>query len=314
MKQKFLSFSIVALCAGLAFAACKKSNDANDKEDVSNLEMATQADDESMLSAEVTASVIDVNTLLELSPVFSGNYAVLTQPICDASVDVNTESDPMTITITYNGEACSAKKTRTGTVVISMAKNSAWVNEGAAITVAYQNFKITRTSDHKSVTINGSYQYTNVSGKLLNSLADNGPIVHTLTSDNMSVSFDDSTATTWHVARKHTFTYDNGGVLSITGTHTQDNISGIAEWGENRFGNAFTTVVSTPVVVRQSCDMRITSGVVTHSTPAYVATITLGLNQDGSVASSCPAENESYFYLLECATKKGAHFSIILPY
>ncbi|HRF19588.1 MAG TPA: hypothetical protein PK977_15540, partial [Chitinophagaceae bacterium] len=69
-------------------------------------------------------------------------------------------------------------------------------------------------------------------------------ITHTITSSNMSVTFDDNTQRTWQVARQRVFTYNNGVVITVTGMHAANGITGIAEWGTNRFGNFFTTSIA----------------------------------------------------------------------
>jgi len=45
--------------------------------------------------------------------------------------------------------------------------------------------------------------------------------------------------------------YDNGAVGSETGTHTEGTTTGVAVWGTNRFGDAFSWVIAAPLVVRQ---------------------------------------------------------------
>ena len=311
MRQKFLTFLSVALCTGLLFTACKKSEKTDDSLN-SDTQIATQTDDESLLSRGVDDVSADVSAVIESDGTFSGNYSVATRLVCDANVVVNKDSDPMTMTITYDGTSCSAERTRTGVIVVSMAKGIEWKNAGASVTVTYQNLKITRVGDSKSVTLNGSHVYKNVSGKLLNDLATAAPIVHSITSSNMSVSFDNGSATTWNISRKHTFTYDNGAVLSISGTHTEGTVTDIAEWGMNRFNKAFTTVISTPVVIKQSCNLRITGGVITHNTAAYTATVTFGLDSTGAI-TDCPGEGH-YYYHLDWTSKTGTHLSIVLPY
>ncbi len=311
MKQKLLAFLTVALCTGLLFTACKKS-DNTDNSTTRNAQMATQADDESMLSGEMDDAAKDVTMVIESDNSFSGNNAVLERMVCDATIAVNKDSDPMTMTITYDSASCSAARLRSGVIVVSMAKGTEWKNAGATVMVTYHDLKITRTNDKKSVLINGSHIYTNVSGKLLYQLPISGPIVHTILSSNMSISFDNGTARTWNVSKKHTFTYDGGIVLSVSGMHTEGNVTDIAAWGMNRFNNSFTTVISTPVVVKQTCNFRITGGVVVHTTTAYTATVTFGLDATGAV-TGCPGEGH-YYYHLNCTTKKGESLSIVLPY
>src|SRR5205085_9590952 len=107
------------------------------------------------------------------------------------------------------------------------------------------------------------------------------------------------------------FTYDNGAVLTITGTHTEGDETGIAEWGTNRAGVAFKTTIVTPVVVKQSCNFRVTGGSVKHSTEAFSAVATFGLNAGGEIVG-CPGTG-SYYYKLVWTGKNGNSLNVILP-
>jgi len=311
MKQKLSAILTATLCAVILFTACKKSDKTTD-DSTTDAQIATHSDDESMVSGETDEVTTDVNAVVESDTSFSGNAAVVSQIVCDASVVVNQVSDPMTMTITYNGEACSAKHARTGVVIVSMTKGTHWKNAGAVITVTYHSLKITRKNDQKAITLNGTHTYTNVSGGLLQHLSSQNSITHTISSSNMSINFDDGTARTWSINKKCIYTFDAGVVLTVSGTHAEGDVANIAEWGMNRFDKAFTTVINTPLVFKQACDFRLTSGVVTHAMAAYTATVTFGLDAAGSV-SGCPG-NGHYYYHLDWTRKNGNHLSIILPY
>jgi len=206
---------------------------------------------------------------------------------------------------------CFGTHTRNGVVVISMPAGQHWKDAGAALTITFQNLKIKRLSDNKSVTINGAQTYTNVSGGLLINLPTLTTITHTITSSGLSIKFDDNTERSWQVARKRVFTYDNGINLSITGIHVDGTREHIAEWGVNRFGHAFTTSITEPLVIRQDCNFRLTHGQVKHEGFA-TATATFGLNEQG-IATTCPGAGHYYFKLEWTGLAGNAH-SVILPY
>jgi hypothetical protein len=222
-------------------------------------------------------------------------------------------SNPRTITITYNGTNCLGTRTRTGVIVVSMAQGTRWKNAGAQVNVTFQNFKITRLSDSKSITINGTETYTNVTGGLLINLAALNTITHTISSSNMSVTFDNNTQRTWQVARQRVFTYNGGNVtITVTGTHSQNGISGIAEWGTNRFGNAFTTAITQPLVFKFDCSFRLGSGKVEHATSFFNASATFGLDASGN-PTGCPGANP-YYMKIVWAGPSGNPRTVILPY
>ena len=146
MKSRFLPYLAVCLSAIFVFVSCKKESSSSDF----TSESTTHADDQNRFSAEVDAAANDANIVLETSPGFSGRGEGTQSLICDATVVVDTLSNPRTITITYNGTNCLGNRTRTGVIVISMAQGVRWKNAGAQLNVTFQNFKITRVIDNKS--------------------------------------------------------------------------------------------------------------------------------------------------------------------
>jgi hypothetical protein len=309
MKLRFLSLFATIFSLSFLFTSCQKdSTPANDY----TTETSAHSDDQSRFSNEVDAVANDADVTLETTPGFYGRGEQVQSLICDATIVVDTLSNPRTITITYNGTNCLGNRTRTGVVVLSMAQGVRWKNAGAVLNVSFQNLKITRLSDNKSITINGTQTYTNVSGGLLINLPASGTITHTITSNNMSVTFDNAAQRNWQVARQRVFTYNNGIVISTTGTHTEGGVSGIAEWGTNRFGNAFTTVITQPIIHRQDCSFRLVSGKVAHATNLFNANVTFGLDASG-VPTSCPGAG-TYYMKIEWTGPGGVPRSVILPY
>ncbi|HYO22107.1 MAG TPA: hypothetical protein VER36_06855, partial [Flavisolibacter sp.] len=200
---------------------------------------------------------------------------------------------------------------RTGTIIISTPAGTRWKHAGAAVTVTLQNFKVKRLSDNKSITLNGSQTLTNVSGGLLLNLPNRQEMIHTILSNNMSVTFDDNTQRTWQIARKRVFTFNNGIVMTIHGIGTNGTVTNAAEWGINRFAHPFTTSITQPLVFRQDCSGRLTSGEIKHQGFA-TATATFGLDANGAPAS-CPGTG-NYFYKLTWTGPAGNSVSTVLPY
>ncbi len=311
MKTRIVSLIALIFSISFLFTACQKNVSSDTATDYST-ESTTHSDDQSRISDNVDAITNDADAALEVSPGFSGRGDQVQTLICNATVVADTASNPRTITITYNGLNCAGTINRTGVVVISMAQGVRWRNPGAVVNVSYQNLHITRVIDNKSITINGTHTYTNVSGGLLVNLATLGTITHTITSSNMSVTFDNNTQRVWQIAKQRVFTYNNGIVITTTGTHAEGGINGIAEWGTNRAGRPFTTAITHPMVVRQDCNFRITSGMVTHTTPVYNATVTFGLDSAGN-PTSCPGAG-NYFMKIVWTGPGGVPHTIIWPY
>ncbi len=308
MKLRIFSFTTLVLSGTLFFTSCKKNTDGSAD---SQTEIQAHAQDAAGFDAEFDALGNDVNTSIEASAALTGRTTSILG-VCDADVAVNTSTNPMTLTITYNGTNCLGNRTRTGVVVVTMPQGTQWKNPGAAITVTFQQVKITRLSDSKSIVINGSQTYTNVSGGLLINLASIGTIIHTVTSNGITITFDNGTQRSWKVAKQRTFTYNNGIVISTTGTHTEGSQANVALWGTSRFGQAFTTAVTSPLVVRQSCNFRLTGGAILHTLPNISATATFGLDAQGN-ATGCPGTG-NYYYKLAITASNGNTYSALVAY
>lgn len=312
MKKQLLTLSLITFTVAATIVSCKKESSSNPDNDTAKTELTTHTDDQARFSSELDAVANDADVALESNPGVAGRFEGTQGIICDATVTVNLQSNPRTVTIVYDGTNCLGTRTRTGTVVISVPQGVSWKNAGAAVTVAFQNLKITRTSDNKSITINGTHTYTNVTGGLLINLPTLGVIKHSITSSGMTITFDNGTQRSWQVARQREFTYNNGVVISITGLHTEGSVSGIAEWGTNRFGGAFTTRVVEAIKLKQDCNFRITSGKLEHTNPMITGTATFGLDASGN-PTGCPGANP-YYYKLVWTLRNGGSGTVILPY
>jgi hypothetical protein len=300
--------------AGLAicFWACQKNNaDKDSTSQQTEAQLTTHADDQAQFSADMDAIADDANLILEASGIASKQMD-LNGLVCNATADVDTSGNPWKITVTYNGLNCLGTHSRTGVVVISAAPRLRWATAGSAITITTQNLKITRVSDNKSITLNGAQTYTNTSGGLLINLSAQNSITHTITSSGISVKFDDNTTRTWQVAKRRVFSYNNGVVITTNGIHSEGNQDNIAEWGTNRFGGSFTSATASPIVIRQDCSFRITSGQIRHVNALVDATLTFGLNATGQ-PTSCPGSN-SYYYKLSWTGPAGNTYNVIAPY
>lgn len=313
MQFNFRLLSVASLALLATVTSCKKDNSKTTDADTQlTTEMQTQSDDYNAVSNNVDEADNDVNIAVEGSAFLSGKTAgtLGITGYCGTTVVADSVANPRTITVTYDGNNCAGTYYRTGSIKISAPKDMRWRNAGATITVTFQNVKLKRLADNKTITINGTQTITNVSGGLLVNLSSLPSIVHTITSSNMSITFDDNTQRTWNVSRKRTFTFNNGVVLKITGTGTSGTATNLAEWGTNRLGHAFTTAITEPLTFRQDCGGRLTSGQIRHE-GVGTSTVTFGLNAAGE-ATTCPT-GSYYLKLVWTGANNNTH-TVITPY
>jgi len=310
MNKQILRYSLVVFLVSAFLFSCQKDT----KKDNTNFdtEATDQSDDQNQFAAQIDATSNETNAVLEASGTLAAKGEEVQGVVCNATVVVDSANATRTITITYNGADCLNGFTRTGTVLVSIPSGVHWKNAGAAITVQYQNVVVKRISDNKSITINGSHVITNVSGGLLINLPNLTSITHTITSDGMTVTFPNGMQRTWKVAKQRVFTYSGGVVITTTGLHIDGAVSGIAEWGTNRYGRSFTSIITKPLVIKQDCSFRLTSGEIKHVVPVFTATATFGLNANGE-ATTCPGTGHYYCKVLWVGAGGNSH-TVIFPY
>lgn len=308
-KSALISLTLL-LSLSLFFTSCKKDrggiNENANESSIHSSDQSLTADAADEFSNDAGMATENVITMSGNTP---QNFFA---PPCNATITYDTINATKKITITYNGLNCSGTRTRTGVVTVSLPAGVQWKNAGAQLTVAYTSLKITRVADGKSITINGSHIITNVSSGLLRNLASLGTITHNISSNNMSLTFDDGSQRTWQVAKKRVFTYNNGIVITTTGNYNDGTYSGISEWGTNRFGNAFVTTIEQPMIIRQDCNFRLTAGSVKHSKLARTVTATFGLDASGN-PTGCPGAG-NYYMKIVWTNAAGASVTGIFPY
>ncbi|MEO6355509.1 MAG: hypothetical protein ABIU77_22300 [Ferruginibacter sp.] len=309
MQSKIRSIAVISLIMAISIVSCKKSDTSTTTTDTTT-ELTAQTDDQSNVSSTSDAVENDVNLFVDANASFNGRMEGVEGMPCNATAVADSSNSIKRITITYNGTNCAGNRTLTGVVVISMPIGTHWKDAGAVLTINTQNLKVTRLSDSKSIVINGSKTITNVTGGRLSELSSK-TITHTIIGAD-SITFDNGKQRIWQVAKQRVFTYNNGAVITTTGTHTDAGVSGIAEWGTNRFGNAFVTAISQPLVIRQDCDFRLVSGTVIHSKLVADVTVTFGLDATGT-PTACPGTGTYYFKAVWQGVN-GVTKTIILPY
>ncbi len=303
----------MAIIAAFSFliTACKK--DGSNPRDENEAEFTQQSDDQARFTSETDEVADEINGAIESSPALQGRGTGV-QALCNATVVIDSVSNPRSVTITYNGLNCSGTRTRTGQVKATIPAGVKWKDAGAVLTVTITNLKITRVSDGKFITINGTKTITNVSGGRLSDLPALGTIIHTIHSNNMNIKFDTSTLQrNWNIARKRTFTFNAGHVnITTTGNHTIAGNNKVVEWGTNRFGNQFITSIEQPLTVRSSCNFRLTNGQVKHELLGRNLTVTFGLDAAGN-PTNCPGPNP-YYMKLVWTGPGGISHTVIRPY
>ncbi len=305
MKKRFVFFCILAAAFVIGFTSCKKEKQPTINEET---EVSVVADDEMLFSSDIESLNLDLALLLEMqSEMFSPRNQEQPEPICGATAQFDQSFSK--ITVTFNGNTCDAGRKRSGKIIVTLPADLNWGATGAVISLQFSDYKITRLSDNKSIIINGVQKYTNSTGGWLATLEDGYFIMHAITSDGLSIKFDDGATREWKVSKNRTIVkVDGKWMISIEGTHTDH----IGVWGTNRLGLSFATSTIDPLVLMESCDFRLTQGKIRHTVANVSATVTFGLNAEGNF-TGCPSDGKSYFSL-DYTGNNGRSFNFIFPY
>lgn len=277
--------AVIALA--LVFTSCRKK-EMEDDDDTPLI--SAQANDAQTNDANTDDAYTDADNSMSNSRTLSGTNTASTSPVfwpCDATADTSQIQQGI-VTLTFNGSGCSGKN-RTGQIkyeVVNYATGVRWKDVNAQLIINFINYKVTRNG--KNMIINGTHNLVNVTGGLVSELAGDKPsIVRTVSSNNMSVVFDDNSTRQWSIAKRRTWDY-NGGNLKFSVTANGEN--GASAWGTNRKGNQFTTKIISPIVCLKNCGWnKPTSGTIEHAVSDRNATVTLGTDASGNISSSsCP--------------------------
>jgi len=282
------------------------------KEDVSPEDgtvYIAQGADESAASGESDNVVSDVVATMQSASSPGGGRAAAFN-VCAATTTIVGK----VITLTFDGTSCNGR-TRSGTVKIELIAGNKWRDANAMLKVDFINYKINKTWNgaNRTAVINGVHYIKNISGGQVDELASGATIVHRVTG-SMTMTFDSGQSRNWKLARTRTYSISGTQVnLAIAGDTTVGGVSNVDIVGTNRFGNEFTTVISTPIQVNSNCGWsNPTAGVKTH-TGAFgkSVSVTFGtdMNGDAVAGSGCPS-----YYKIAYTLRNGNTYTRVNPY
>jgi len=311
MKTKgFLKILIAAAILGTFYTGCKKSDTtpATTSTDDSQTQQQS-ASDQLQAENESNQSIDDANTALNGTSTTRSSSL-----ITNATIDSSMKAMGM-ITITYSGTSADGTRSRSGTISIQIDTTKKWHTAGATVTITFNNYKVTRLSNNKSITFNGTHTITNVNGGTLATIATNTPVVHKIRG-NDTITFDDGTQRTWSVARTRTFNLVGATItVTLSGDTTVGGHTNVAMWGKNRANEDFYVSTTTPLtanVVDNSSSPCLFKpiGVRVFYGALRTLTVTYGVNQSGvAVTSGCP-----YGYKLNWINAAGTAKQVIIAY
>jgi len=320
MKKVFFYLSIMMLSVSM-LQSCKKKEEEVKKELDEETKQFTE--DSNELKAELDNVDNDINSSLENTTMGGRMAETYSSPLCGVLIDTSQIANKI---IFYNFDGTtpcfSPSRTRAGQIKVQLVQGNRWRDAGAVLRINYINFKVTRLSDNKFITINGEKTLTNVNGiNWITFLASTSNYVLKERALNLQVNFSSGSTATWSSARRTTWEWVGANVapgipyghvkFTSNGDTTLSSVANTESWGINRFGFAFTTHFIQPWISNSYCGFwRPNAGIIEHNVNNSSYKLTAGLDPAGNPSTTACA----YGYKVEWTPAGGASQSVILSY
>lgn len=319
MKKLTLIIATTILSSAMLFTACKK------RKAFKNEDGEASSDSRNVIT-ENEAAVNDINTEvgnnLKLHGRSSSGASSLQSALGISATGYMVDTTGAylgTIKINYDGTVINNRK-REGSIrltILDYAAGKRWKQVGCVLKVEYLGFKITRSSDNKSVELNGIQNLTNITGGTwweLLILKTQTSLASSVTGSDLNVKFDDGKTAVYNINRKFTYTLPNG-ILTCTGEGigSSESLSNLENFGTTRDGDKFTSQVTTPVIWNWTCGWHApTQGAleVKVDSKDFTLNVTFSVDQSGNTVS--PAANScSYGWKVEWKHKNKTNKKVI---
>jgi len=286
-----MKYLLIILLLSVSLLACKKEKESENTADPQTVQ---QTDDTQNLKNESDDSNSDIQTALENFPELNGGRVAQTDsishPICGCTIDASQRSSRI-ITLNFDGiNPCgSPSRTRAGSIRFQLVQGNNWRSAGAVIEINYQNYKVTRLRDNKSITINGTKHLTNVRGtNWIGFLAFTDSLLYKERGINLTATFDGGAQSTFSIARLTQWKRYRVGIsphieFKAMGDTVIDGQANTDTWGLSRFGYVFTNSYQNQLVSNTYCQVwRPVAGSINHRSNNNLVNITYGVNQEGN--------------------------------
>jgi len=272
---------------------CKKKKEFNQ-------ESAQSCVDARMVQGENDEVVKDINIAIMEDFLLRGRGTsqpaqVAATSLCGVTLDTTKVTSGI-LTMLYNGNNCYGR-TRTGSVKLTILNYplAKWKNTGTVVRIEFNKYKMVRSSDGKSVEINGTEEMKNLSGNTWFELwyMSQPSVVDQVSGTELNVKFDNTATAIFSFDRKLTYTYSNNvTTCRVEGMASQGGKNNVENWGQTRDGNVFTSqVVESPVWKSECGAMAPLSGQVwvKEEGKDFDLKCFFGVKSDGTAsAENCP--------------------------
>lgn len=254
LRLRHIRLLIIGLIfpAILALTGCKKKRMFNEED-------AQDTVDARYTQGELDEVIKDINTVIMEQYMLRGKPAsggTTTTSICGASVD-SMQLVSGGALITYKGQNCFGK-VRSGSVLAAIQNYPLrkWKNQGTVLSITFKNYKVTRSSDGRSIQMDGTLSLRNESGGTWYDLwyLNFAKVQYRLQGEKLKVTFENGDYSFFSFDRRLTFTYANFLTSCLVeGFGSESGHNNLECWGENRKSEMFYGQVNNPYKWSTDC-------------------------------------------------------------
>ncbi len=290
-KSIFL-LAIISIAGAAIFSSCQRNKQTASLD--ANIEQHNK--DANEYKAELDEIDNDITGALNETHAFGktdDGSQIFSSYLCGCAIDSSDIANKI-LYFNFDGQTpCfSPTVTRSGQIKVELTSGNSWADVGAVLTETFIDYKITRSSDSKSIMFNGVKTLENVEGhNWLTFGLSLSSFKHRERAFDIAVTFDNNMHATWNSARLTEWSYNTvpGSpsikqvIFNAEGDTTLNGHSDVDSWGTNRFGSAFTTYYNTPINSNTYCGLwRPNSGELVHLVDDSEFSLTLGVDQNGN--------------------------------
>lgn len=312
--KKIILPALVSCFALLAIISSCKKDEATPATLDSKVDQHNK--DADYYKAESDQADNDINEAVKDIPAFGRSAGVASSPLCGVTIDSSQVANKI-LFFNFDGvTSCfSPSRTRSGQIKVQLTTGDYWHDAGSVLTLTYIDFKVTRQSDNKSVTFNGTKTLQNINGNdWLGFLLGTSTFKYRERALNINVKFDNNLQATWNSARVTTWSYTPAQTkitFTAIGDTTIGSYNNVDSWGVNRYGTNFTTRYNSAWTSNTYCGFwRPISGEVVVNFNNADYTLTLGVNTDGTPANAATC---AYGYKVSWSAN-GSPASVVVSY
>jgi hypothetical protein len=298
MKQRNVTISGYILLFIFCITSCSKKSSETPPQVpgiVADSQLASFFEDQLYVWTEINSLILLINKSVATSAAASGEQSVPFQLPCDALVDVNSDANYTFVFLSFDSSDCHGAYTRNGYVAMEVPRSVQWKNQNTETLLYFDQLAITRKSDGKKLTIDGTASFTNLTGGLMHMLTAGDSLSLLFRPMDLGVRFDDTQERICRGRKKLTYRVGTGLEIALEGLSEVNGKLNVLAHGEDRNGDSFVVSVEAPIIFSESCDYRLTGGQLSYEAVGTDGNVTFGVNEDGD-PSPCPGQGNAYYF------------------